>query len=58
MNTYIEVFDVLADHLYRDAADINVIIMSLSIHFDSPLVQTARWHRGYSHQILPELRAR
>ena len=35
MNTYIEVLDVLADDLYRDPADVDVIRINFSIHFDS-----------------------
>ena len=39
MNTYMEVLDVLADDLYRDPTDVNVIPINFSIHFDSPPVQ-------------------
>ena len=47
MNAYIEVLDVLADNLYRDPTDINVMPLCFSIHSDSPPVQGARQDQGF-----------
>lgn len=46
MYTYIEVFDVLADDLYRYPADVDMIPLYFSIQPDSPPVQKVRQGQG------------
>lgn len=49
MNPDIEVLDVLADDLYGDPADIDVIPINFSIHFDSLPVPGVPQRQGHSH---------